>query len=252
MKKYFILFLLTLITLMGCSNQKPTPSSPQEHGDDTLERFMELELFDHTGLSRAIQYLKDSETAYENTFFLGAFSKVLKLHYDWKHLKPYLKGGKEDIVGKILYTLALKYRADEIHNALIEILETPHFLKEILDFFTSETLLTQEQQEALKTALKEKNMAALENSIDTIYAHFFIHFDHFYNIEGKWKEKEDTHEWTFEEGGFNDFYIEKFLEVASEEKDAPPQKADARTNIVTLITTLVQKYMDSPIKSGND
>lgn len=233
---------------------------------------------DKAALNRIIDYLKSSTIAHNRAQILSSFAIELQRGYDWKRdpksTKPYLKGGKDDLIGKLLEILTLKYNKFEARNALIEIMEKDDLLLETIQYFTSEPILSAEEWVNLKKAIQEKNVSDIKELLDTIYVNFYHFFGKYYHTNSVWEEvqkdgttihqpKENGFPKTILplhiKGGFIPIDYEPLLHIIENPEITASDgkgnlevkrtliKSPLRKFIVDLLTSLVSKYYEIEI-----
>lgn len=228
---------------------------------------------DKAALNRVVDYLKSSTIAHNRAQILSSFAIELQRGYDWKRdpksTKPYLKGGKDDLIGKLLEILTLRYNRFEARDALIEIMEKHDLLLEIIHYFTSEPILSAEQWVNLKKAIQEKNVSDIKELLDAIYVNFYDFFGKYYHTNSIWEEvkKDNTTIHQPKENGFTkqiftlhikggfipiDFepllHIIENIEITASDGQGKLEvkrtlaKSPLRKFIVDLLASLVSKY----------
>ncbi len=238
MGKKYIIFLCLL--MLGCSqSETPLPLNNQNNhtGDNhsnnpefkydlngarnisppskdfSLNTFgLNKSGFNKSGLTRIIDHLKFSNLANDRAEVLSSFAIALRMAYDWKteppehkeETKSYLKGGKEDLIGKLLEILTLKYNRYEARNALIEIIEKDDLLMETIQYFTSEPILSAQKLTDLHHAIEEKNVSDIKELLDDIYVNFYHFFGKHYHLKSVWEEVKENGKTIFQpkESGF--------------------------------------------------
>ncbi len=225
MGKNYIIFLCLL--MLGCSPSEPPlqsnnlnnqagdnhsnnpPNNPKVKSDlnnvanfsPLAEDFSLAKLgLNKYGLTRIIDHLKFSNLANDRTMTLSSFATALRMAYDWKtdskETKSYLKGGKEDTIGKLLEILTLKYNRHEARNALIEIIQNEDLLMETIRYFTSEPILDAQKlkdfHHAADLLVKEKDVSGIKELLDDIYVNFYHFFGKHYHLKSVWEEVKEN------------------------------------------------------------
>lgn len=238
-KKYFILLVLFGIAILGCGKESHY-SSPPDHITPTTLPFQEPEFFNKEGLKEVILYLKESSMAFEDSKLLRGLFFFYGSHYDWKKEKIYLKSHKkEDFLEKLLALFYYKYKIDESHKALIEILKNPSFLKKNVDFFTSEPFLTVKQKEEFLLAFKNQDFPKIQELLSQIHMNFFKYFDQYYHINSSWAEEQKE----FIEGGLSQIEFIDLIGIPKEDSETELEKKSIfHEKMINFLIDLIKRY----------
>ena len=235
------LLFLAVIAVTGCSASpdaehfsRNEPTTDRLAPTNSLTPALE-DSWDEHGIQRMIQALNDSTVLQEEAMELGHLLIALETYYPWETAqnaadRPHAKGGKEDPLGKLLAATTLKYYSTNTYQGLLDIFRDRPLLKELLDYFTQESILSETERMALTQAIEAGDSPAIAAQIEMLYDHFIQHFIRFYHLDGIWQSgTEQTFPADYDDGDM------KMLTEA----DSPIRKA-----VIRLITTLIQKYYD--------
>lgn len=199
---------------------------------------------DDTKLIRLIDYVKYSKLVSNHAMILHALLTLFNHNYDWKtseeSQKPYLKGGKENPLGKLLMIIPGKHYSNETYLGLIEILENKKLLQELIDFFTSKPFMAPQNRKDLIDAIQNNDQEKIEEILDKTYIAIFKEFSRNYALSSTWEKGKDG-SYTFKEGGFEgdqEGIYEGFVGYSDE------NVSFIRKSIVKLFMLLVENYFD--------